>query len=154
MKNLQDFLVWYSFPLSLKLYHPSRVLTLVYQPFAFATTAVLTYKEAKINTRLRNLIGYAFFFASTLSLLVVSSADLCTSWYLFHNNSLIVESNKFELTSLSLSVKVGLSHIWERRSWPLYWYLCNCLFYWSCICQCSRRNDGRIIFHAPWTHPG
>ncbi|XP_075667691.1 equilibrative nucleotide transporter 3-like [Castanea sativa] len=57
-------------------YHPSRVLTLVYQPFAFATTAVLTYKEAKINTRLRNLIGYALFFASTLSLLVL---DLATS---------------------------------------------------------------------------
>nr|XP_023909330.1 equilibrative nucleotide transporter 3-like [Quercus suber] len=55
---------------------PSRVLTLVYQPFAFATTAVLTYKEAKINTRWWNLIGYTLFFASTLSLLVL---DLATS---------------------------------------------------------------------------
>uniref|UniRef100_A0A2N9IFH1 Equilibrative nucleoside transporter n=1 Tax=Fagus sylvatica TaxID=28930 RepID=A0A2N9IFH1_FAGSY len=57
-------------------YHPSRVLTLVYQPFAFGTTAVLTYNESKINTRLRNLIGYTLFFGSTLLLLVL---DLATS---------------------------------------------------------------------------
>lgn len=53
-------------------YHPSRVLTLVYQPFAFGTMAILTYKEAKINTRQRNLLGYTLFFISTLLVLVVS----------------------------------------------------------------------------------
>ncbi|GMY37196.1 equilibrative nucleotide transporter 3-like [Fagus crenata] len=57
-------------------YHPSRVLTLVYQPFAFVTTAVLAYNESKINTRWRNLIGYSLFFASTLLLIVL---DLATS---------------------------------------------------------------------------
>jgi len=53
-------------------YHPSRVLTLVYQTFAFGTLAVLAYNEAKIDTRRRNLVGYIIFFISTLSLLVVS----------------------------------------------------------------------------------
>lgn len=57
-------------------YHPSRVLTLVYQPFALGTSAILTYKEAKINTRRRNLFGYTLFFISTLLVLVL---DLATS---------------------------------------------------------------------------
>lgn len=57
-------------------YHPSRVLTLVYQPFAFITLAVLTYYEAKVNTRNRNLFGYTLFFFSTLAVLVL---DLATS---------------------------------------------------------------------------
>lgn len=57
-------------------YHPSRVLTLVYQPFALGTLAILTYKEAKINTRRRNLFGYTLFFISTLLVLVL---DLATS---------------------------------------------------------------------------
>ncbi|KAF2283159.1 hypothetical protein GH714_043489 [Hevea brasiliensis] len=38
-------------------YHPSSVLSLMYQPFAVVTLAVLTYDEAKINTRKRNLFG-------------------------------------------------------------------------------------------------
>lgn len=54
-------------------YHPSRVLTLVYQPFALGVLAILTYKEAKINTRQRNLFGYTLFFISALLVLVVSS---------------------------------------------------------------------------------
>ncbi|XVE66264.1 hypothetical protein DITRI_Ditri08aG0066700 [Diplodiscus trichospermus] len=57
-------------------YHPSRVLTLVYQPFALGTLAVLTYHEAKINTRRRNLLGYILFFLSSLAVLVL---DLATS---------------------------------------------------------------------------
>ncbi|OIW05915.1 hypothetical protein TanjilG_07191 [Lupinus angustifolius] len=57
-------------------YHPSRVLTLVYQPFAVGTLAILAYKEAKINTRLRNLFGYTLFFIATLLVLVL---DLATS---------------------------------------------------------------------------
>ncbi|KAK2379852.1 equilibrative nucleotide transporter [Trifolium repens] len=57
-------------------YHPSRVLTLVYQPFAFGTIAILAYNEAKINTRKRNLIGYSLFFLSVLAVLIL---DLATS---------------------------------------------------------------------------
>ncbi|OIV99223.1 hypothetical protein TanjilG_06528 [Lupinus angustifolius] len=57
-------------------YHPSRVLTLVYQPFAVVTLAILAYKEAKINTRIRNLFGYTLFFIATLLVLVL---DLATS---------------------------------------------------------------------------
>ncbi|KAL4628758.1 hypothetical protein ACB092_05G262400 [Castanea dentata] len=58
------------------LYHPSRVLTLVYEPFAIVTMAVLAYNESKLDTRLRNLIGYSLFFASTVMLIVL---DLATS---------------------------------------------------------------------------
>ncbi|MBA0727498.1 hypothetical protein Golax_000479, partial [Gossypium laxum] len=57
-------------------YHPSRVLTLVYQPFALGTLAILAYHEAKINTRRRNLFGYTLFFLSSLAILVM---DLATS---------------------------------------------------------------------------
>lgn len=71
MLTIEDYYV-YIFPH----YHPSRVLTLVYQPFALGTIALLTYNEAKINTRLRNLFGYALFFLSTLLVLVL---DLATS---------------------------------------------------------------------------
>uniref|UniRef100_A0A2P2LFA3 Equilibrative nucleotide transporter 3-like isoform X2 n=1 Tax=Rhizophora mucronata TaxID=61149 RepID=A0A2P2LFA3_RHIMU len=57
-------------------YHPSRILTLVYQPFALGTIAILAYNEAKINTRKRNLFGYILFFISSLLVLVL---DLATS---------------------------------------------------------------------------
>lgn len=52
-------------------YHPSRVLTLVYQPFALGTIAILAHKEAKIDTRKRNLAGFTLFFLSTLALLLL-----------------------------------------------------------------------------------
>ncbi|KAI3457281.1 hypothetical protein Pfo_013944 [Paulownia fortunei] len=57
-------------------YHPSRVLTLVYQPFALGTLAILAYNEANINTRRRNVFGYILFFISTLLVVVL---DLATS---------------------------------------------------------------------------
>ncbi|XP_028078307.1 equilibrative nucleotide transporter 2-like [Camellia sinensis] len=57
-------------------YHPSRVLTLVYQSFALGTLAILTYKEAKINAKRRNLFGYIHFCISALAVLVL---DLATS---------------------------------------------------------------------------
>ncbi|KAI4299268.1 hypothetical protein L6164_032743 [Bauhinia variegata] len=57
-------------------YHPSRVLTLVYQSFALGTVAILAYYESRINTRLRNIAGYSLFLASTLFVLVL---DLATS---------------------------------------------------------------------------
>lgn len=55
-------------------YHPARVLTLIYQPFALLTMGVLASKEAKIDTRKRNLTGFVLFFLSTLALLVVNSS--------------------------------------------------------------------------------
>ncbi|KAI3718143.1 hypothetical protein L6452_18995 [Arctium lappa] len=55
-------------------YHPSRVLTLVYQPFALITLAVLAYHEANVNTRKRNLFGYNLFFVGTLAILVLNLA--------------------------------------------------------------------------------
>ncbi|XP_059292804.1 equilibrative nucleotide transporter 3-like [Lycium ferocissimum] len=57
-------------------YHPSRVLTLVYQPFALGTMAILAYNEAKVDTRKRNLAGYILFTLSTLALILL---DLATS---------------------------------------------------------------------------
>ncbi|CAJ1961516.1 unnamed protein product [Sphenostylis stenocarpa] len=55
-------------------YHPSRVLTLVYQPFALVTMAILAYNESRVNTRLRNLIGYSLFSICTLLVLVLDLA--------------------------------------------------------------------------------
>ncbi|KAI4304317.1 hypothetical protein MLD38_039847 [Melastoma candidum] len=57
-------------------YHPSRVLTLVYQPFAIGTISLLAYHESKIDTRKRNIIGYILFAASTFLLIAL---DLATS---------------------------------------------------------------------------
>uniref|UniRef100_A0A1D1ZAL0 Equilibrative nucleoside transporter 4 n=2 Tax=Anthurium amnicola TaxID=1678845 RepID=A0A1D1ZAL0_9ARAE len=57
-------------------YHPARVLTLVYQPFAFGTIVILTYHEANINTRKRNLTGFIIFFISSVLVLVL---DLATT---------------------------------------------------------------------------
>ncbi|CAK8536505.1 unnamed protein product [Lathyrus sativus] len=55
-------------------YHPSRVFTLVYQPFAVGTIFILAYNEAKVNTRLRNLFGYTLFFIATLLVLILNLA--------------------------------------------------------------------------------
>ncbi|KAK8698641.1 hypothetical protein V6N13_114752 [Hibiscus sabdariffa] len=71
MLTIQDYYS-YLFPH----YHPSRVLTLVYQPFVLGTLAILAYNEAKLNTRRRNLFGYILFFFSSLAVLVL---DLATS---------------------------------------------------------------------------
>ncbi|KAL7211947.1 hypothetical protein ACSBR2_014747 [Camellia fascicularis] len=73
MLNIEDY---YSLVFPPRRYHPARILTLVYQPFALGTMAILAYNESKIDTRKRNLTGYILFFISTLSLLVL---DLVTS---------------------------------------------------------------------------
>ncbi|CAO2842738.1 unnamed protein product [Amaranthus hypochondriacus] len=57
-------------------YHPSRVLTLVYQPFAVGTLTYLAYNESRIDTRRRNIAGYILFFVSTFGCLLL---DLATS---------------------------------------------------------------------------
>ncbi|KFK32224.1 hypothetical protein AALP_AA6G213900, partial [Arabis alpina] len=56
-------------------YHPSRVLTFVYQPLALGTIMVLSYFESEISTRKRNLIGYILFTISTFLLIIL---DLTT----------------------------------------------------------------------------
>ncbi|XP_010422412.1 PREDICTED: equilibrative nucleotide transporter 3-like [Camelina sativa] len=56
-------------------YHPSRVLTVVYQPFALGTIMIFAYRESKINTRKRNMIGYML---STISTFLLIALDLAT----------------------------------------------------------------------------
>ncbi|KAI3732065.1 hypothetical protein L1987_63262 [Smallanthus sonchifolius] len=56
-------------------YHPSKVLTLVYQPFALGTLALLAYNESKVDTRKRNIAGYILFFLCTLALIVTDLAS-------------------------------------------------------------------------------
>ncbi|ONK65653.1 uncharacterized protein A4U43_C07F39300 [Asparagus officinalis] len=55
-------------------YHPTRILTLSYQPFAFVTLAILTYHEARINTRIRNLVGFSLFFLASSMIIVLDAA--------------------------------------------------------------------------------
>ncbi|KAL1214619.1 Equilibrative nucleotide transporter 3 [Cardamine amara subsp. amara] len=55
-------------------YHPSRVLTVVYQPFALGAIMIFAYHESKINTRKRNLIGYLLSTTSTFLLIVLDLA--------------------------------------------------------------------------------
>ncbi|XP_078437471.1 equilibrative nucleotide transporter 3-like [Wolffia australiana] len=57
-------------------FHPTRVLTLVYMPFAVIVMAVFAYREATVNTRRRNLTGYLMFFISSFLIIVL---DLVTS---------------------------------------------------------------------------
>lgn len=56
-------------------YHPARVFTLVYQPFALGTILFLTYYEARINTRLRLITGYSLFF---IFILLIPILDIAT----------------------------------------------------------------------------
>ncbi|KAK9714777.1 hypothetical protein RND81_06G119200 [Saponaria officinalis] len=60
----------------MKDYHPSRVLSLVYQPFAIGCMAILAYNEARVDTRKRNIAGYTLFALATLGCLLL---DLGTS---------------------------------------------------------------------------
>ncbi|CAL5062218.1 unnamed protein product [Urochloa decumbens] len=69
MLTIEDYYV-YLFPKN----HPTRVLTLVYQPFALGITALLTHHEARINTRVRNLTGYTLFFLSSLAIIILDVA--------------------------------------------------------------------------------
>nr|XP_024368293.1 equilibrative nucleotide transporter 3-like isoform X3 [Physcomitrium patens] len=57
-------------------YHAARVFTLVYQPFALGTMLILTYHEARINTRLRLISGYTLFF---IFILAIPILDLATN---------------------------------------------------------------------------
>lgn len=55
-------------------YHPTRILTLVYQPFALATVSLLAHNEARISTRGRNLGGYVLFFIASFAVVVLDLA--------------------------------------------------------------------------------
>ncbi|PVH65038.1 hypothetical protein PAHAL_2G407700 [Panicum hallii] len=71
MLTIEDYYV-YLFPKN----HPTRVLTPVYQPFALGVTALLTYHEAKINTRLRILTGYTLLFLSSFAIIIERNQNL------------------------------------------------------------------------------
>lgn len=71
MLTMQDYYE-YLFPD----YHPARVISIVYFPFALATTAIFAYHEAKANTRKRILIGFNLFFISSLAIIIL---DVATS---------------------------------------------------------------------------
>uniref|UniRef100_A0A0A9HJ03 Equilibrative nucleoside transporter n=1 Tax=Arundo donax TaxID=35708 RepID=A0A0A9HJ03_ARUDO len=71
MLTIEDYFV-FLFPN----YHPTRIVTLTYQPFVLTISAIFAYHEAKVNTRLRNLVGYMLFFLSSLALVTL---DLATS---------------------------------------------------------------------------
>uniref|UniRef100_A0A7N0TJB4 Equilibrative nucleoside transporter n=1 Tax=Kalanchoe fedtschenkoi TaxID=63787 RepID=A0A7N0TJB4_KALFE len=55
-------------------YHPSRVLSVVYSPIAFATLAVMVCFESSINTRRRNLTGYTIYFVVSVFILVLETS--------------------------------------------------------------------------------
>ncbi|KAG0481510.1 hypothetical protein HPP92_012368 [Vanilla planifolia] len=57
-------------------YHPARIFSGVYISFCFMTSAILTYNEAKLNTRKRIIFGYTLFFINALLIVVI---DLATS---------------------------------------------------------------------------
>ncbi|VYS49676.1 unnamed protein product [Arabidopsis thaliana] len=56
-------------------YHPSRVLTIVYQLVANVFIITLATKEAKLNTRLRNIFGYSLYTAGTFCLIILDLAS-------------------------------------------------------------------------------
>ncbi|TVU38437.1 hypothetical protein EJB05_11808 [Eragrostis curvula] len=69
MLTIEDYFT-YLFPN----YHPTRVITLTYQPFVLTISGIFAYHEAKVNTRLRNLVGYMMFFLSSLALVTLDLA--------------------------------------------------------------------------------
>ncbi|VVB06750.1 unnamed protein product [Arabis nemorensis] len=56
-------------------YHPSRVLTLVYQLVANVLISTLAYKEAKLKTRFRNILGYSLYTGATFCLIILDLAS-------------------------------------------------------------------------------
>ncbi|OEL33980.1 Equilibrative nucleotide transporter 3 [Dichanthelium oligosanthes] len=71
MLTIEDYYV-YLFPK----YHPTRIITLTYQPFVLTTTAIFTYHEAKVNTRVRNLTGYVLFFLNSFGAIIVRGGGI------------------------------------------------------------------------------
>ncbi|KAK3125355.1 hypothetical protein QOZ80_7BG0603790 [Eleusine coracana subsp. coracana] len=56
-------------------YHPTRLITLSYQPLVLVTTAIYVYYEARVNTRVRILAGYIGAFLFTCAIIIVDAAS-------------------------------------------------------------------------------
>lgn len=54
----------------------------------------------------------------------------------------------------SPSAIVGSGHIWERRDWTIYCFMCHCRFIRNCWCLCARWDGWRSLFDVSWIHPG
>lgn len=63
-------------------YHPSRILTIAVLSFAFGTIIIMTYYEAKMNTKVRNVIGFSLYFIGSASVLVVSAIYIPFQYFL------------------------------------------------------------------------
>ena len=100
-------------------YHPTRVITLTYQPFILTTTAIFTYHEAKVNTRMRNLAGYILFFLSSFAATIVSITD-CTRMFLFEQLNCCTISHMF--TNLFSYVTAECCNFRKRWNGTLYWH--------------------------------
>lgn len=60
----------------LQKYHPSRVFTIVYEPFALITTLIYLRYEARASTRWRVLSGLVLFIVAITLAIVVSLSTL------------------------------------------------------------------------------
>lgn len=125
-------------------YHPTRIITLTYQPFVLATTAIFTYHEAKVNTRVRNLAGYTLFFLSSFGVIIVSL--LITAYkHITHAWSSLICSCP------------DIAGCFVFRKWwnrPIRWYLYHCCCFWHSRRSCSRRNDWWSVPDVPRIRPG
>jgi solute carrier family 29 (equilibrative nucleoside transporter), member 1/2/3 len=61
-------------------YHPTRFVTLSYMPPVLVTTAIYTYHEAKVNTRVRILTGYVAAFLCISAMIIVSTMLIHASY--------------------------------------------------------------------------
>lgn len=91
----------------LQKYHPARVLTIAYEPFALVTIAIMTYYEAKMNTRKRNLIGFWMFSISTILVFVVSTL------YNDYSNYLLSSIQHFFLILLTILGSSSIIYFWQ-----------------------------------------
>ena len=132
-------------------YHPTRVITLTYQPFILTTTAIFTYHEAKVNTRMRNLAGYILFFLSSFAATIVSITD-CTRMFLFEQLNCCTISHMF--TNLFSYVTAECCNFRKRWNGTLYWHMYHCRCFWGCWWSCSRWDDGWSLSDVPRVHPG
>ena len=109
-------------------YHPTRIITLTYQPFVLATTVIFTYHEANVNTRVRNLAGYMLFFLTSFGVIIVSPANYCLQTHKW--SSLICSCSgswmfclqevvelPHSLVSVSLLLLLGLLMVMFKVGW-------------------------------------
>jgi hypothetical protein len=131
MLTIEDYYT-YIFPK----YHPTRIITLAYQPFVLVTTAIFTYHEAKVNTRLRNLAGYMLFFLSSFGVIIVSPADYSL---LAHTCSeLRTHYTKRHLFFSGVAGCLIFRRWWNR---PICWCMHYCRCFWHSRWSCSRWDD-------------